>query len=353
MGPLPESAASVAEERLGRCYGGESCDWSHFYEPKTQMLNFATRYQLVYPAFGYFIEIKNDPSRMDRIRPLLDTIYRGLLERRCWMYWYAELNETTWPLGERNLTYAGRLATFTGLYIDAFGEPPADQIELDGHSTTYNELSRSLWEQMTASPSYGVTCYHHQTMLMCNAHMLINNVLHDRLFGSNFRSANAAWLETVERHLLRSDQNGPLFYFGTEADSPEPIEKYCSVGADFWSLFLMSSIVPERVSEWFRSVRRNIAHEDEGAHVQVADWEPGMEFSSDELASAWAFCLAKELGKLDLAASLQRYLEPRVLQGSELDPYISGLYLLGDKLEPGSFRRLIHAGSVNSSESRP
>ena len=100
MGPLPGNAASVAEERLTLCYGGETCDWSRFYEPKTQMLNFATRYQLVYPAFGYFIEIKNNPSSKDRIRPFLDTIYRGQLEPRCWMYWHTELNETTWPLQE-------------------------------------------------------------------------------------------------------------------------------------------------------------------------------------------------------------------------------------------------------------
>ena len=156
------------------------------------------------------------------------------------------------------------------------------------------------------------------------------------------------WLETIDEHLVRDETSGPLFYFGTQADSPEPIERNRSVGADFWSLFLMSSIVPERVVEWFRRAHRNIVREGETAHVQVADWEPQMEFSSDELASAWAFCLAKELEELDLAARLQRYLEPRVLQGFELDPYISGLYLLGDKLETGHFRSLINGGSVKT-----
>ena len=39
---------------------------------------------------------------------------RGLLEPRCWRYWHDELGETGWPLQERNLTYAGWLATFIG-----------------------------------------------------------------------------------------------------------------------------------------------------------------------------------------------------------------------------------------------
>ena len=344
MQSLSENATSAAEERLRLCYSGQNCDWDRFYKPKQQMLNFATRYHLVYPALAYFVTIKHDPDRQESIRPLLDTIYRGLLEPRCWSYWHTELNETTWPLQERNLTYAGRLATFTGLYIDAFDEPPAERIELDGRTTTYRELSHSLWEQMTSSPSCGVSCYNHQSMLMCNAHLLINNVLHDRLFGTSFESANAPWLKTVQDHLIRSNESGPIFFFGTKSDSPEPVEEMCSVGADFWALFLMSSIVPEQVVEWFRRAQRNIVHEGESAHVQVADWEVQQEFSSDELASAWAFCLAKELGELELAACLQRYLQPRVLEGFELDPYVSGLCLLGNRLEPGAFHRLIDNG---------
>ena len=344
MQPILDDATAVAQERLKLCYSGQTCDWDRFYKPRKQMLNFATRYHLVYPALGYFLEIKQCPERKDSLRPLLDTIYNGLLEPRCWTYWRTELNETTWPLQERNLTYAGRLATFIGLYIDAFGRPPADRIELDGRATTYSELSRNLWEQMTESPSCGVSCYHRQSMVMCNAHMLINNVLHDRLFGTSFAFANAAWLGTIEDHLVRSNEDGPLFFYGTQPDSPEPIEEKRAVGADIWALFLMSSIMPDRVSEWFRRSQRNVIQEGETAHVQVATWEEEQEFSSDELASAWAFCLAKELGAKELAARLQRYLSPKVLQGFELDPYISGVYLLGDKLEPGAFRRLINGG---------
>jgi hypothetical protein len=38
--------------------------------------------------------------------------------------------------------------------------------------------AESLWKQGVASPNCGVSCYHHQSMVMCNAHLLINNVLH-------------------------------------------------------------------------------------------------------------------------------------------------------------------------------
>lgn len=345
MQPTLSDATSAAANRLCDCYAGDVCDWKRFYRPRKQMLNFATRYHLVYPALAYFVGLKRDPSRADRVRSKLNTIYRGLLDSRCWTYWHTELNERTWPLQERNLTYAGRLATFIGFYVDAFGEPPADRIEIDGRSTTYSDLSRNLWQQMSESPSCGVSCYHHQSMVMCNAHMLINNVLHDRLFGTSFATSNTDWLTTVEKNLLRDDDVGPLFFYGTEPDKPTPITGKRAVGADIWALFLMSGIVPSRVSEWFERCQRNIIDDGDTAHVEVEAWEPENEFSSNELATAWAFCLARELGQDDRAERLRRYLCPKVLEGFELDPYISGLFLLGDRLEAGAFRGLVNGAS--------
>ncbi len=291
MAIVIDGAVGAAATRLERCYSGEVCDWSLFRKPKMEMANFASRYHLVYPALGYFIQIQRDPARASVLRPQLDTMYRGLLEPRCWDYWHCELEETTWPLQERNLTYAGRLATFVGFYIAAFGAPPAERIEIDGRSTTYSSLSRRLWRQMRASPNCGVSCYHHQSMVMCNAHMLINNVLHDRLFGTDFAAANDGWFKTIDENLLRDKEEGPLFYYGTESHKATPIPRNKSLGADIWSLFLMSAIVPDRVTDWFERWQRHIVHEHDVARVAVADWERDQEFSSDELATAWAYCL--------------------------------------------------------------
>ncbi len=103
-----------------------------------------SRYQLIYSALGLFIKLQRDPSRADKLRPQLDTIYRGLFDDRSWKYWYADWQtERTWPLHKGNLTYAGRLSTFIGFYIDAFGETPADRIELD-------DLQRSLSQPLEA-----------------------------------------------------------------------------------------------------------------------------------------------------------------------------------------------------------
>ncbi len=341
MQTLLRDPASVAAERLARCYAGNACDWARFYRPRKQMLNFATRYHLVYPALAYFVEIKRDPKQAGGLRRQLDTIYKGLLEPRCWSYWHEELHEASWPLQERNLTYAGRLATFIGFYIDAFGEPPAERIELDGRSTTYSELSRNLHDQMVRSPSCGVSCYHHQSMVMCNAHMLINNVLHDRLFATTHAKANSRWLRTVEDKLLRREASGPIFFFGTQPDREEPMEEKQAVGADFWALFLMSAVVPNRVAEWFERAQRNVVDDGWSAHVQVAAWEAESEFSCDALATAWAFCLAKELGQAERATRFQCYLRSKVAGGFNLEPYISGLYLLGERLEQGSFQELV------------
>jgi len=334
-------ATSAASARLEACYSGQVCDWTRFYQPKKEMLNFATRYHLVYPALAYFIELKRSPSRKASIRLQLDTIYRGLLDPRCWTYWHTELEERTWPLQERNLTYAGRLATFIGFYIDAFGEPPAIRIEIDGRSTTYSQLSHSLWRQMSASPSCGVSCYHYQSMLMCNAHLLINNILHDRLFGTDFAASNAGWLGTVEENLLRSGETGPLFFYGTKPNSHKPIKEKRALGADIWAMFLMSSVKRDRVATWFEEWQRNIVDDHDAAYIDVEAWEAAEEFTSNDLATAWACFVAKGLGQVDRAESLRLWLEPKVKEGFKLDPYISGLYLLGEQLNEGAFRKLV------------
>ena len=69
-----EGHSAAAAKRLEGCYSGYTCDWTQFYQPKTEMLNFATRYHLVYPALAYFIELQRNPSRAESIRPRLDTI---------------------------------------------------------------------------------------------------------------------------------------------------------------------------------------------------------------------------------------------------------------------------------------
>ncbi len=336
-----EPLAATAIRRLDACYPCNGCDWDRFYQPRWERANFATRYHLVYPALAYFIMIKNRPELADTMRPRLDVIYRGLVNEKVWRYWHSELEETTWPLQERNLTYAGRLATFIGFYIDAFGTPPTDAIELGGRSTTYSDLSERLWRQMTESPSCGVSCYHHQSMVMCNAHMLINNILHDRLFETSFAATNDKWFETVNDHLLVHDTGGPLFYCGTESNSVEPDKSDKSLGADAWTLFLMSAVAPDRVREWFAEWQANITSEGDRAIVDIPDKERRTEQSSTPLASAWSFCLAKELNQTELANALRNSLAEQVEEGFELDPLLSGLYVLGEELTPGAFHRLV------------
>ena len=275
------------------------------------------------------------------LRPQLDTMYRGLIDPRVWRYWHEELHETSWPLQERNLTYAGRLATFIGFYIDAFGLPPAGRIEFGDRSVTYSELSRSLWEQMGRSPNCGVSCYRHQSMTMCNAHLLINNILHDRLFGTSFASSNDAWIRTLTDHLVRSEGDGPLFYYGTQSNSVAPQRELVSFAADVWAFFLMSGIIPGQVSDWLDRLKSNIVCRDDSAIVPTTPSEVAREFSCDELATAWAFCLARELGRSREADLFRNSLRHGMISGFVQDPLISGLCLLGEVLKPGAFRRLV------------
>ncbi len=335
------NAAAAAAKRLEQLFSGSKCDWPRFYQPKNESMAFGSRYLLVYPALAYFVELSRDPNQADRIRPQLDTIFRGLIEERCWKYWHIENDIETWPLERANLTYAGRVATFVGLYINAFGEPPADSIEVDGRATTYKELSRNLHEQMSKSPSCGVSCFNNSSMVQCNAHLLINNVIHDRLYKTNYSDANANWLASVEKNLLCDEETGSIFFFGTQPNKPDANVDKRAIGTDIWALFLMSAIVPERVSEWFETWQRNVVSGEENTYVQVGPKDQEEESSTNELATAWAYCLAKELGQQERAEGLRQFLSPKVAKGFDVDPYVTGLFHMGEHLEKGVFRKLV------------
>ena len=346
-----DDATQVAVARLDACFGGSKVDWAKFYEPNDESQALGSRYQLAYSALAQFVAIKADPSKAETLRPYLDNIYGGLLERRCWGYWHEPWQtQRTWPLERGNLTYAGRLATFVGFYADAFGEPPTPQIDLDGRSTTYAEISSNLWDQASSNASCGVTCFNNVAMLQCNAHLLINNVLHDRLYGSDFSPANEKWLASVEQNLLRDEESGPLFYYGTQPNKAEPNLDSRAVGTDIWALFLMSGIVAERVAGWFETWQRNLVVDADTAWVEVGDRAREQESSTNEIATAWAYCLAKELGEDALAVKFRRYLAPRAAAGFKIDPYTTSLFLLGEHLSKGLFSSLIHGGTVSQPE---
>ena len=136
-----------------------------------------------------------------------------------------------------------------------------------------------------------------------------------------------------------------MFYFGTQPNAADANIEKRSIGTDIWTLFVMSGIVPERVTEWFEAWQRNVVVEGGVAHVQIGERELKNETSSNELATAWAYCLAKELGEADREEQLRRYLAPRVGKGFGIDPYTTGLFLMGEHLEKGAFYSLVNGVS--------
>ena len=340
-----DNATVAATERLEQIFSGPNVDWSRIYQSRDDSTALGNRYQLIYSALGYFIALKQDRGLAEQLRPQLDTIYRGLVDPKSWKYWHAEQEHPTWPLQKDNLTYAGRLASFTGLYIDAFGEPPTEHIDVDGRTISYSDLSENLWKQAADSSNCGVSCFNNVSMVQCNAHLLMNNVLHDRLFDTKFSSTNADWLSTVEENLLSNKDTGSIFYFATLPNKAAANVERRAIGTDIWILFLMSGVVPGRVTDWFESWQRNLVFKDDFAYVQVAENEVAEESSTNEHATAWAYCLARELAQTTRAEQLRRFLAPRVEKGFETDPFTTGLFLLGERLEKGTFYELINGAA--------
>ena len=79
-----------------------------------------------------------------------------------------------------------------------------------------------------------------------------------------------------------------MFYFGTQPNKSAANVEKRAIGTDIWTLFLMSGVVPERVSVWFEIWQRNLVHLGEHSCVQVDLLEPEEESSTNELATAWA-----------------------------------------------------------------
>src|SRR6516164_2778605 len=90
-----EDSISSLLRRLAAFYPQEGCAWARFYQPRRERRNFASRYHLVYPALGYYLLLRRRPGLAATIRPILDVMYRGLLQPRCWDYWHRELSEAS------------------------------------------------------------------------------------------------------------------------------------------------------------------------------------------------------------------------------------------------------------------
>ena len=291
-----DNATVAATERLEQIFSGPNVDWSRIYQSRDDSTALGNRYQLIYSALGYFIALKQDRGLAEQLRPQLDTIYRGLVDPKSWKYWHAEQEHPTWPLQKDNLTYAGRLASFTGLYIDAFGEPPTEHIDVDGRTISYSDLSENLWKQAADSSNCGVSCFNNVSMVQCNAHLLMNNVLHDRLFDTKFSSTNADWLSTVEENLLSNKDTGSIFYFATLPNKAAANVERRAIGTDIWILFLMSGVVPGRVTDWFESWQRNLVFKDDFAYVQVAENEVAEESSNKRTRDGLGVLLGPRIG---------------------------------------------------------
>ena len=113
---------------------------------------------------------------------------------------------------------------------------------------------------------------------------------------------------------------------------------------DAWSLFLMSSVVPKLVTDWLEIWASNITFANDRAYVGIPSQEEQSETSTTQLATAWAFCLSKELGDYELSRKLRRSLTDGALQGFQVDPLLSGLFALGELLEKGTFYNMVHHG---------
>lgn len=80
---------------------------------------------------------------------------------------------------------------------------------------------------------------------------------------------------------------------------------------------------------------------------QMVEWVPidedvetPAEVASVEYATAWTLCLAAELGGTELHGRLNNFRAPLALTGFRVDPYMSGLCLLGHELDQGALHRL-------------
>jgi hypothetical protein len=369
-------------------------EWEGFYLTPAEGMNFGLRFQLAFPVYAMYAIARAEPLLADEATTVISRYIEKMLHPRVWAYWFQgalahqsrqsrPLVATTLekvhtggasvpldPCAQGNVQYSGHLASMLGFYRLLSGDERYNregfvlQAEADGQvysfEYTYTRLVEQLERQMRENYFGGLCCEPGRAYAACNNHACIANVLHDRVYGTNFGETNTRWAEWVENKMLSGEGLLPLptpngllsVAYLTELKMAAPVSFNFT---DAWGLAFMAAWNPEPVRKIYPRFRKRLKPTAQGAlKLSSYNLNARLEISNEALNTAFALVLCREMGDQVACEGLHRHLSGvYTLQASPENglhfqniqpaPYITALVALAEALPEtgGGLNRLV------------
>lgn len=375
--------------------------WEGFLITPAEGMNFGLRFQLAFPVYALYSIANYLPEQKDQCVWAIGRYLEKMLHPDTWAYWFRgavasqqpekvksglmqgtvekvhnKLGMGNTPISpdpcqQGNIQYSGHLASMLGFYQLLSGDDRYNRegfgltTELDGErfrfEYTYSQLAKHIQAQMSENYFGGVCCEPGRAYAACNNHACISNILHDRLYQTELANANGAWGSWVENKMLSDSGLLPLpapngllsVAYMTELKMPLPVSFNFT---DAWGFAFMAGWYPKLVQKIYPRFRKRLKAV--GANklkLGSLGINERMQISSEALNTAFALVLAREMGDVETAANLLRYLD-EVYQPTEENnlryyragvpaPYVTALIALSESLpvEGKGLYRLLNA----------
>jgi hypothetical protein len=373
-------------------------DWSAFYRPQADAMNFGLRFQLAFAAYAVAALGLRTPAYRRPYVAALGAALERMRDVRAWGYWRRPgggeggdagaghvavlfgghrpvdrpAPPPADPIVQDNVQFSGHLGTMLGLYERAGGDDRYDRgFALDDPESgvtypyTHAAVAERIVAQMRANDFHGVACEPSCAYVPCNNHAMTSNAIYDATHGADYASANADWLAWVRRKMvLRGPAARGLFgaCYLRDLHLTTPVAFQFT---DSWGLAFLLPFDPALTRKLYPRFRRRLSRGPDGAlFVGSAPVCEKMEISDVALNTAFGLIVARGVGDRATAARLAAYahatLSPQwrgpeqFYAGAPRTLHSTALYALAALVDDaGDLRRLFHAPRDPALDTQP
>lgn len=227
------------------------------------------RYLIAFSAYAIAHAARQTPAWREPYRVALDGSIARMLQPVAWRDWL-EVWKRPSPLGPDNIMYTGHLVHMMTLYRHLFNdrkyEQPTTLTYDDGRTfeTDVRSLSQAIAAQAAGNVDtagqhfYGVACEPGRVFVPCNTPHRANQLLFDRIYGTDLSSSNGAWVDWVKANMVHADTGvlSSLYWpFGANQQTPTGQLPRRDEGLDgiynAWSIWLLQAVDPTWAAELY------------------------------------------------------------------------------------------------------
>jgi hypothetical protein len=369
-------------------------NWREFYQTPNEGMNFGLRFQLAFSGYALYALARRTPAYRAPYAAALHGLIEKMLHPDVWAYWFrgavrrlpvieakkepvkpsvvqksVELAHNKLglsgevspdPCAQGNIQYSAHLASLLAFYELLTNDKRYDregfvlQAEARGETFefpyTHTTLTQTIHRQMSENHFGGACCEPGRAYAACNNHAAINNVLYDRLHGTNLADVNTRWADWVSKKMLTGGISGKIplpapngllsTAYMSDLRLPAPVSFNLT---DAWGLAFMASWQPDFVRQVYPRFRRRLkSAADDTLYLGSVGANESVEISSTELNTAFAAVLTREMGDSDANVRLLEWadlhLSPTETQTGRFytearpAPYVTALFAMCEAL---------------------